>query len=98
MVALDFGDVDNTLYTAAAKGADRILKIPWTAICRRRPRRRGRRYAEAIKPLAADLVLVGVQAHDELEGALAAAPGRGPGAAVRGRDPRREAGGRSRAR
>ena len=28
VVALDLGDVDNTLYTAAAKGADRILKIP----------------------------------------------------------------------
>ena len=28
VVALDFGDVDNTLYTAAAKGADRIIKIP----------------------------------------------------------------------
>ena len=27
VVALDFGDVDNTLYTAAAKGADRIVKI-----------------------------------------------------------------------
>ena len=27
VVALDFGDVDNTLFTAAAKGADRIMKI-----------------------------------------------------------------------
>ena len=47
-------------------------------------------YAEAIKPLAADLVLVGVQAHDELDGVLPPLPGRGPGAALRGRDPRRE--------
>ena len=31
VVALDFGDVDNTLYTAAAKGADRIVKIPYDA-------------------------------------------------------------------
>ena len=30
-MALDFGDVDNTLYTAAAKGADRIVKIPLDA-------------------------------------------------------------------
>ena len=29
VVALDFGDVDNTLYAAAAKGADRIVKIPY---------------------------------------------------------------------
>ncbi len=27
VVALDFGDVDNTLYAATAKGADRIVKI-----------------------------------------------------------------------
>jgi len=31
VVALDFGDVDNTLYAAAAKGADRIVKIPLDA-------------------------------------------------------------------
>ena len=34
------------------------------------PRAAAALYAEAIKPLAADLVLVGVQAHDELDGGL----------------------------
>ena len=29
VIALDFGEVDNTLYTAAAKGADQIIKIPY---------------------------------------------------------------------
>ena len=70
VVALDFGDVDNTLYAAAAKGADRIIKLsaggedplPLAAAAAI--------YAGAIKPLGADLVLVGVQAHDELEGVL----------------------------
>ena len=70
VVALDFGDVDNTLYTAAAKGADRIIKIaPADEIPP--PRAAAAMYAEAVKPLAPDLVLVGVQAHDELDGGLA---------------------------
>ena len=70
VVALDFGDVDNTLYTAAAKGADRIVKISVGRRACRRPGPRPRCYAAAIKPLDADLVLVGVQAHDELDGGL----------------------------
>jgi len=70
VVALDYGDVDNTLYAAAAKGADRIVKIaldgePPT------PHAAAAMLAEAIQALGADLVLVGVQAHDELEGVLA---------------------------
>ncbi len=70
VVALDFGDVDNTLYAAAAKGADRIIKLtvgseeplPLAAAAAI--------YAGAIKPLGADLVLVGVQALDELQGVM----------------------------
>ncbi len=71
VVALDFGDVDNTLYTAAAKGADRIIKIAWEEETPPRPGAAAAIYAEAIKPLSAELVLVGVQAHDELDGVLA---------------------------
>lgn len=71
VVALDFGDVDNTLYTAAAKGADRIVKIVQDAEIPPPPRAAAALYAEAVKPLAADLVLIGVQAHDELDGGLA---------------------------
>ena len=70
VVALDFGDVDNTLYAAAAKGADRIVKIPLEQESPPPPRVAAGMYAEAIKPLHADLVLVGVQAHDELQGVL----------------------------
>ncbi|MGA2032373.1 MAG: hypothetical protein ABSG68_08970 [Thermoguttaceae bacterium] len=70
VVALDFGDVDNTLYTAAAKGADRIIKIPLEEAVPPPPRAAAALYAEAVQPLGADLVLVGVQAHDELDGGL----------------------------
>lgn len=69
VVALDFGEVDNTLYAAAAKGADRIIKIVLDGDPPP-PRAAAGLYAEAIKPLHPDLVLVGVQAHDELDGGL----------------------------
>jgi electron transfer flavoprotein beta subunit len=71
VVALDFGDVDNTLYTAAAKGADRIVKVTAESGMPPPPRAAATTYADAVKPLAAELVLVGVQAHDELDGGVA---------------------------
>jgi electron transfer flavoprotein beta subunit len=71
VVALDAGDVDNTLYTAAAKGADRILKIALSSDPPAPPAQSPvAAYCQAIQPLGADLVLVGVQAHDELQGVL----------------------------
>jgi electron transfer flavoprotein beta subunit len=70
VVALDYGDVDNTLYTAAAKGADRIVKLSREGEPPS-PRAAAALYAAAVKPLNADLVLIGVQAHDELDGGLA---------------------------
>ena len=69
VVALDFGDVDNTLYTAAAKGADRIVKLSLDGEPPS-PRAAAALYAAAVKSLNPDLVLVGVQAHDELDGGL----------------------------
>ncbi len=71
VVALDFGEVDNTLYTAAAKGADRILKVAWEEGQPPSPHRAAAALAETLRSVAPDLVLVGVQAHDELDGALA---------------------------
>jgi electron transfer flavoprotein beta subunit len=70
VVALDFGEVDNTLYTAAAKGADRILKIARDDGSPPSPAASAAAYAQAIQPLAPQLVLVGIQAHDELDGVL----------------------------
>jgi electron transfer flavoprotein beta subunit len=71
VVALEYGDIDNTLYTAAAKGADRIVKIPYGQQQPPTPKQAAAIYAEAIRGLGADLVLVGSYAHDELEGTLA---------------------------
>jgi len=71
VTALDFGDVDNTLYTAAAKGADRIIKIPLDGEALPPSRAMAAMLAEVIKGLEVDLVLIGCQAHNELEGSLA---------------------------
>ena len=70
-VALDFGDVEQTLHAAAAKGADRIITVPYDEDQPPAPRALAAMLASVIKGLEADLVLVGVQAHDELEGSLA---------------------------
>lgn len=70
IVALDFGEVDDTLYAAMAKGADQVVKIPCDEEAPPSPSSAAAMYAEAIKGIAPDLVLVGVYAHDELEGML----------------------------
>ena len=71
VVALDFGDVDNTLYSAAAKGADRVIKILWEEEDAPSPRRAAAMLAGPVRELNADLVLVGSWSHDELDGSLA---------------------------
>jgi electron transfer flavoprotein beta subunit len=71
VVALDFGEVDNTLYAAAAKGADKIVKVPWSEEAPPETQAAAKMYAAAIQKLQPDLVLVGVNAHDELAGVLA---------------------------
>ncbi|MGA2617668.1 MAG: hypothetical protein ABSF26_08670 [Thermoguttaceae bacterium] len=70
-VALDFGDVDGTLFAAVAKGADRIVKIPFEGDAAPSPKQAAAAYAQVLRGLAPDLVLVGSYAHDELESTLA---------------------------
>ena len=70
-VAIDFGDVDDTLYAAAAKGADQIIKIAYDEEQPPAPAAAAALYAQVLKELEADLVLVGVYAHDELESSVA---------------------------
>jgi electron transfer flavoprotein beta subunit len=72
VVALDEPDVDQTLYAALAKGADRAVKLtghdPSTWV---RTRERGQRIASFLAHEEFDLVLTGVQAADDLDGQLA---------------------------
>ena len=52
------------------RGPTGSSRSPWTSDTPPPPRAAAALYAAAIKPLGADLVLVGVQAHDELDGGL----------------------------
>ena len=70
VVALDFGSPDEALYAAAAKGADRLIRIGWQEDQYPSPRVAAGLYAAVLGPLAAELVLVGVSAHNELDGVL----------------------------
>jgi electron transfer flavoprotein beta subunit len=73
-MALDAEDVDKSLYAAAAKGADRLIKI--TGDVGDSSHGAARAFADAIKGLEADLVLTGVQAVDDRDGQNAVLIGR----------------------
>lgn len=73
VVALDEPEVDQSLFTALAKGADRAVKLtghdPQKWI---RSPERAEKLAKWIAAESPDLVLTGVQAADDLDGQLAA--------------------------
>jgi len=53
VLAVDFGDVDNSLYAAAAKGADQLIKLLWDDPNRPPwPQQAARMFAEVLRPLA----------------------------------------------
>jgi electron transfer flavoprotein beta subunit len=72
VVALDDECTDEVLYTAAAKGADRLLKL--TGAVEAGQTVSNHALAEMLAPLIQDLqpdlVLTGVQAHNDLDGPL----------------------------
>lgn len=70
VVAPDVEDVDDVLYTAAAKGADQLLKLTGDFETGVNSHALARAFKDAISELQADLVLTGVQAHDDLDGAV----------------------------
>ncbi len=76
VVALDEPDVDQTLFTALAKGADKAVKLSgsdpdaWV-----RTGERAARLAQWLAGESYDLLLTGVQAADDLDGQLAGVMG-----------------------
>ncbi|MEW6236448.1 MAG: hypothetical protein AB1656_13760 [Candidatus Omnitrophota bacterium] len=70
VVALDFGDVNDALYTAAAKGVDRIVKIPYEQEKPPSPRTAAELFAGVIRDLQPDLILAGVQSYEEWDGSF----------------------------
>ncbi|HLI45417.1 MAG TPA: electron transfer flavoprotein subunit beta/FixA family protein [Acidimicrobiales bacterium] len=70
-VALDEPEVDQCLYTALAKGADRAVKLGGVGEGWIDGHRRSAIFAAWLAEQGADLVLTGVQAADDLDGQLA---------------------------
>ena len=67
IVAPDLDGADDVLFTAAAKGADRLIKVKGDFNTANN-HALSRAFAAIIKELQADLVLTSVQAHNDLDG------------------------------
>jgi len=73
VLALDTGDVDEALYTAVAKGADRVIKITGDGFDRGLGNRRiAAIFRRAVGDVRFDLILTGTQAVDDLDGFVGA--------------------------
>ncbi|MDP3047611.1 MAG: electron transfer flavoprotein subunit beta/FixA family protein [Chloroflexota bacterium] len=68
VVAPDMEGVDEALYTAAAKGADRLIKLTGHFGYGVDNHALARVFANAVKTLRPELILTGVQAHNDLDG------------------------------
>ena len=71
IISLEAEGVEDMLFTTAAKGADRLIKL--TGIDEEKPTNisLAQTLAEIIKDINPDLILNGVQAHDDISGDLA---------------------------
>ena len=72
VIAPDYDGADDVLYTAVAKGADRIIKLNGDFEGDVNSHALARIFATELKTLNPDLVLTGVQAHDSLDGPVGA--------------------------
>lgn len=70
VVAPDIEGVDDALFTAAAKGADRLIKLTGNWNNGVNNHALARVFANFIKTLRPELILTGVQAHNDLDGAV----------------------------
>ncbi|HEY4492270.1 MAG TPA: electron transfer flavoprotein subunit beta/FixA family protein, partial [Acidobacteriota bacterium] len=70
-IALESEEIDKTLFTAAAKGADKLIKITGDFGATFSSRAAAKTLAVAIKNMPYDLILTGVQAADDRDGQLA---------------------------
>jgi electron transfer flavoprotein beta subunit len=69
VLAPDLDGADDVLFTAGAKGADRLIKIKGDFVTANN-HALARVLAGIIKGLQADLILTGVQAHNDLDGSV----------------------------
>ena len=70
IVAPDVTGADDVLYMAAAKGADRLIKLTGDFEQGINSHTLAQLFATVIKELEPDLVLTGVQAHDDFDGSI----------------------------
>jgi len=63
-------DIDGVLFTAAAKGADRQIKLEGAFSVDVNNHSLARAFATAVRELQPDVILTGVQAHNDMDGAL----------------------------
>lgn len=68
VVAPDVEGAEDVLFTAAAKGADRVIKLTWDFDKEVNNHALARALAPVVRGIHPDLVLTGVQAHDDLDG------------------------------
>lgn len=69
VIAPDLEGADDVLFTAAAKGADRLIKVKGDFIAANN-HALARVFGTIIQELQADLILTGVQAHNDLDGSV----------------------------
>jgi electron transfer flavoprotein beta subunit len=70
VVAPDDEGIDDVLFTAAAKGADSLLKLKGLSAVEMTNHGLARSCADVIAGLKPDLILTGVQAHNDLDGSV----------------------------
>ena len=70
VIAPDVAGADDTLFTAAAKGADRLIKLSGAFETGVNNHALACAFAAVVKLLQPGLVLTGVQAHDDLDGSV----------------------------
>ncbi len=70
VIAPDTEGVDDFLYTAAAKGTDKLIKLTGDFEDSVNNHALARAVAQVIKEFPTDLILTGVQAHDDLDGSM----------------------------
>lgn len=70
VVTPDIEGVDDVLFAAAAKGADRLVKLTGNWRTNVNNHALARVFANFVKTLRPELILTGVQAHNDLDGAV----------------------------
>jgi electron transfer flavoprotein beta subunit len=70
VVSPELEGVEDILYTASARGADRVIKLLGDFEDGANSHALARAYADVVRDLQPDLILTGVQANDDLDGAI----------------------------